>query len=108
MRKCWEKLPCDRPSFKELYSNISKYIERTAGYLELGYNPFSVGRGASSEDKGKEMNREWDRDGEKEVVMEREGEEERDREKLFQVQDLVVQPSVQTDAEHSVFTNNTD
>ena len=40
MRKCWETEPDDRPTFKELYTNISKYIERVAGYLEMGFNPF--------------------------------------------------------------------
>ena len=33
--------PGDRPTFKELYSNTSKYIERIAGYLDLEYNPFT-------------------------------------------------------------------
>ena len=41
MRKCWEMAASDRPTFKELYSNISKYIERIAGYLDLGFNPFT-------------------------------------------------------------------
>ena len=41
MRKCWVMSPDDRPTFKELYSNTSKYIERIAGYLDLGYNPFT-------------------------------------------------------------------
>lgn len=31
----------DRPTFKELYLNTSKYIERIAGYLDLGFNPFT-------------------------------------------------------------------
>ena len=41
MRKCWEILPENRPSFNELYRITSTYIERMAGYLELGFNPFS-------------------------------------------------------------------
>ena len=45
MRKCWEMSPEDRPSFKELTKTISKYIERVAGYLEIGFNPFTVGGG---------------------------------------------------------------
>ena len=40
MRKCWETSASDRPTFKELYSNTSKYIEHIAGYLDLGFNPF--------------------------------------------------------------------
>ena len=44
MSQCWEKVPENRPTFKELYSNISKFIERIAGYLDMGFNPFT-GRG---------------------------------------------------------------
>ena len=50
MRKCWEKAPNDRPTFKELYSSISKYIEHIAGYLDMGFNPFSGGEGKSCDD----------------------------------------------------------
>ena len=41
MKKCWEMAPDDRPPFKQLYKNTSIYIERIAGYLELGFNPFA-------------------------------------------------------------------
>lgn len=41
MMKCWQQAPHDRPSFKEIYKNISTYIENIAGYLELGCNPFA-------------------------------------------------------------------
>ena len=41
MMKCWELLPENRPSFKELYENTSKYIEHIAGYLEMGFTPFA-------------------------------------------------------------------
>ena len=41
MMKCWEMMPEDRPSFKELHVITSKYIERIAGYLEMGFNPFT-------------------------------------------------------------------
>ena len=41
MRKCWETSPRHRPTFKELHSNTSKYIECIAGYLDLGFNPFN-------------------------------------------------------------------
>ena len=33
--------PDDRPAFKQLNKNTSIYIERIAGYLELGFNPFA-------------------------------------------------------------------
>ena len=42
MRKCWETSPDDRPTFNEMYTNTSKYIEHIAGYLEMGFNPFAV------------------------------------------------------------------
>ena len=34
-------VPDDRPSFKDLHTNTSKYTECIAGYLEMGFNPFS-------------------------------------------------------------------
>ena len=43
MKKCWETMPNDRPTFKELRKNTSKYIEHIAGYLEMGFNPFAGG-----------------------------------------------------------------
>ena len=43
MKKCWETVPDDRPTFKELRKNTSKYIEHIAGYLEMGFNPFAGG-----------------------------------------------------------------
>ena len=47
MKECWETIPDTRPSFKQLYSNISKYIERIAGYLEIGFNPFAEDEGTN-------------------------------------------------------------
>ena len=41
MKKCWEMEPDNRPSFKELYTTTSQYIEQIAGYLDLGFNPFT-------------------------------------------------------------------
>ena len=52
--QCWEKAPESRPTFKELYSNISKYIERVAGYLDIGFNPFTAGGGGGEEGEGEE------------------------------------------------------
>ena len=57
--KCWELLPENRPSFKELYMNTSQYIERIAGYLEMGYNPFAgIGFSGKIKSSADEMNTE--------------------------------------------------
>jgi serine/threonine protein kinase len=42
MLTCWEAVPDERPSFKTLYNNGSKIIEGIAGYLEIGFNPFTA------------------------------------------------------------------
>ena len=54
MSQCWEKVPENRPTFKELYSNISKFIERIAGYLDMGFNPFTGGGTEEGEDMSKD------------------------------------------------------
>ena len=41
--QCWKMLPEDRPTFKEICCSVSKFIERIAGYLEIGFNPFTGG-----------------------------------------------------------------
>ena len=41
MRKCWESVPENRPSFKIMYAKMSKYIENIAGYLEVEFNPLA-------------------------------------------------------------------
>ena len=43
MIQCWQMAPEDRPTFKELYSSVSQSIERDAGYLQFGFNPFTGG-----------------------------------------------------------------
>ena len=45
-------MPEERPTFTELYLTVSNIIERMAGYLQVGYNPF-LGRG--DEEKAEEM-----------------------------------------------------
>ena len=54
MSQCWEKVPENRPTFKKLYSNISKFIERIAGYLDMGFNPFTGGGTEEGEDMSKD------------------------------------------------------
>ena len=41
-------IPEKRPSFKELRTNTSKYIEHIAGYLDLGFYPFAEARRVKS------------------------------------------------------------
>ena len=45
MMKCWETVPDNRPPFKQLYSDISRYTECIAGYLKLEYSHFSAVEG---------------------------------------------------------------
>lgn len=52
MRECWEMAPEDRPTFKELYTTISKYVEHMAGYLDMVFNPFTAGGVAESGEGG--------------------------------------------------------
>ena len=42
MLQCWELAPENRPPFNTLYMDTSRFIERIAGYLEIGFNPFSA------------------------------------------------------------------
>ena len=51
MKSCWEIVPNDRPSFKALHMNTSKYTERIAGYVDMNYNPFA-GRNVKKEKRG--------------------------------------------------------
>ena len=83
--------PDDRPTFKEIYSNISKYIERMAGYLEMGFNPFAAGEGVKAAVGGEK---------EKEKKEESEGE--------CGVAIQVIPASVPLDGAHINFTDNTD
>ena len=53
MLRCWESMPDKRPSFKTLYTDTSKFIEGIAGYLEMGFNPFTAG-GESATGTGEE------------------------------------------------------
>ncbi|CAI8036254.1 Tyrosine-protein kinase Dnt, partial [Geodia barretti] len=55
MKQCWQMMPEERPTFTELYFTVSNIIERMAGYLQVGYNPF-LGRG--DEEKAEEMEEE--------------------------------------------------
>ena len=49
--QCWKMSLEDRPTFKELYSSVSKFIECIAGYLEIGFNPFTATAGGGGMDE---------------------------------------------------------
>ena len=38
--QCWQMEPKGRPTYKEIYSTLSQFIECEAGYLQFGCNPF--------------------------------------------------------------------
>ena len=80
MMKCWETVPDNRPTFKELCKNTNTYIEHIAGYLEMGFNPFAGGERVKS-------------------AVEKDGEE------MSEVAIQVIPASVQNDAAHSTFTD---
>ena len=63
MRKCWEMSPPNRPTFSELHSNISKYIARIGGYLEMGFDPFKSARKFESTAESRVGEKEWEDDG---------------------------------------------
>ena len=53
MAKCWQTVPENRPTFKEISSIILQFIEHIAGYLQIGFSPFTE----EDEVKGVEMTR---------------------------------------------------
>ena len=71
MKACWEMAPEERPTFKQLYLKISKFIEHMADYMQMGYNPFTVERIEGKEEEEED-------DEEKEESGEGEDEEHRE------------------------------
>ncbi|CAI8031474.1 Deleted in malignant brain tumors 1 protein, partial [Geodia barretti] len=58
MGQCWQMEPRDRPTFKEICSTLSKFIECEAGYLQFGFSPFTDGgEGGGGEVEGGEEGR---------------------------------------------------
>ena len=49
--QCWQMESKDRPIFREIHRTILNFIECDAGYLQLGFNPFTDGEEG---DDGKE------------------------------------------------------
>ena len=62
MKQCWCKEPGDRPTFQELSSTVSTYIEHVADYLQFGFNPFT-GDGGEGEGEGDNTGEEEGRKG---------------------------------------------
>ena len=81
MRQCWHTVPEDRPTFSELCVTISKFIEHIAGYLQVGYNPFTqAGRKKAVEEGESEKGEEEEEDKKEDKKEEKEKEnEEEDR-----------------------------
>ena len=50
--------PEDRPTFKELCSSVSKFIECITGYLEIGFNLFIETGGEEGREAIKEVKNE--------------------------------------------------
>ena len=66
MLQCWESMPDKRPSFKTLYTDTSKLIEGIAGYLEIGFNPFTAGDTAIAAREEESTNERSDREDKEE------------------------------------------
>ena len=77
MRQCWQTVPDDRPPFSELCVTISKFIEHIAGYLQVGYNPFTQAGRKKAVEEGESEKGEEEEENEKEE-KEKENEEEED------------------------------
>ena len=89
--------PEDRPSFKELYSSVSKSIEREAGYLQFGFNPFTGGEREGKSVEGKT--------GVGEGVKELEKEDSEGEGSESGVAILIIPPSLDSNGAHTVLLN---
>ena len=59
---CWKMSPEERPTFKDICCIVSNFIEHIAGYMDIGFNPFSNverGDGGKEDNKGNKL-REYD------------------------------------------------
>ena len=75
MMKCWIKAQEDRPSFNELYCTVSQCVESLAGYMLLGFNPFTGNVGELEEEgEGKVLEEEEDEQEEEEKKKQEEEE----------------------------------
>ena len=110
--------PEDRPTFKELYCSVSQSIERDAGYLQLGFNPFTGGGGeeGGGDGGGGEGVGGDGEEGEEEGVGvggggegEGEGQEEEDGKEGQKIGSgvsiEVIPPSLDTNGAHTLFSN---
>ena len=64
--------PEDRPSFKELDSSVSKWLECIAGYLQFEFNPFTGTGGKRDGEEEEEEEEEEDEEEEEEEEEEKE------------------------------------
>ena len=80
MRNCWEMAPEERPTSRRLCLSISKFIEHMADYMQMEYNPFTVGRVEEEEEQesGEEKKEEEEEEG-NEVEGEEKGKTNREK-----------------------------
>ena len=76
MMKCWIKAPEDRPTFNELYCTVSQCVESLAGYMQVGFNPFTGNVGELEEEGERKVLKEEDEEEEKEQEEEEEEDED--------------------------------
>ena len=100
--------PEDRPTFKELYCSVSQSIERDAGYLQFGFNPFTGGGGEGGGGDGEEGKEEGvgvggGGEGEGEKQEEEDGNEEQEVGSGVSME--VIPPSLDTNGAHTLFSN---
>ena len=104
MIQCWDMAPENRPTFKDLYFSVSKYIECIAGYLDIGFNPFTGGCGGEAEGKydgeGKKEEIEEEEDSEHNVVKGEEGKNEGEEVGEKEGESTVSEVTSETDCTH--------
>ena len=56
MERCWEMEPENRPTFEKIYNDITAYLERESGYLEMSLTTVEPNRAAVEEVGGEGVN----------------------------------------------------
>ena len=72
--ECWKMSPEERTTFNDLCHTISKFIEHIAGYLDIGFNPFTTVEG------GEERKEEGVKERDEEKILQENNEEDKEEE----------------------------